>query len=182
VKRIVLFFLSVVLGSVVTAQDSTFSGGRHQVGVNANSYLFLLNEQDYEYDLNYRYSIGTRIQVRLASSLKSVFADNGETSVAFKFGSDYKFRSARKWEFYTGADAYYSYLLKREDGREWVSHGIGVFLGIQYNADEHFSISSEPSLVWLRHQFDDPESFSPIAYWSELSIINTGQILLNYRF
>ncbi len=172
----------MVLSSVVIAQDSTFTAGRHQVGVNANSYLFLLNEQDYEFDLNYRYSVGPKTQWRVASSLKSLFASNGETNLAFKFGSDYKFRNAGKWEFYSGADAYYSYLLKKEDGREWVSHGIGVFLGIQFNVDDHFSISSEPSLVWLKHRFDDPESFSPVAYWSELSIINTGQILLNYRF
>lgn len=181
-KRILFVFLSSVLSSIATAQDSTFIGGKHQVGVNANSYLFLLNEQDYEFDLNYRYSIGSKTQLRAASSLMSLFSDNGEINFTFKIGSDYRFRTARKWEFYTGADAYYSYLLKREDGREWVSHGVGIFLGIQFNVDKHFSISSEPSLLWLKHRFDDPESFSPAAHWNELSLINTGQLLLNYRF
>jgi len=68
--------------------------------------------------------------------------------------------------------------------RTTTTFGPYVFFGALFKMGDHFSFSTEPSLALFRKERKDPYSFSQDAneVWTELKLLNIGQIKVSFHF
>lgn len=160
------------------------SENKNQLSFNASNFIVLFNEQVNNLDLSYRYSIDSTICLRSAINLDVTSSNSGITDIAIKLGIDRSFSSDGKWDFYYGCDFNYSTNSIKSSNRINQNYGVHAFWGILFRMGEHFSLSTEPTLAFIRYKSRDKDDFGPQANsnWSELKLLNVGQLKLGFHF
>jgi len=159
-------------------------GLKHQVGINASRFIVLFNEQVNNLDLSYRYGIDSLYSLRSAISLDVTSAEEGISDMALRLGIDRHFKVSNKWRYYVGIEGNYARTLLKSSERTNRNYGAFLFVGFLFNIGQHFSLSTEPTLSLLRYQVRDDNDFGPNANrnWSEVKLINIGQIKMSFHF
>lgn len=174
-----LMLILVCCNSSLSAQRT-----RHQIGMNASKFIVLFNEQINNLDISYRYRLDSLHSFRTAMNLDHTSAEEGISDMAFRLGIDRHFLIMNNWEYYYGVEANYTATILKSSNRNNSNYGAFVFIGFLYKFGEHCSISTEPTLALLRYKVIDKDEFGPSAnrHWTELKLLNIGQVKLSFHF
>lgn len=157
---------------------------KHQIGINASKFIVFFNEQVNNLDVTYRYRMDSLYSLRSAFNFDVTSAEDGISDMAFRLGLDRYFLLKDDWKYYLGIEANYRTNVLKSSQRTNSNYGALLFVGFLYNFGEHFSISTEPTLALLRFKVSDEDDFSPNANrsWSEVKLLNIGQVKLSFHF
>ncbi len=157
---------------------------KNQLSINASNFIVLFNEQVNNLDLSYRYAIGAKYNLRSAINLDVTSSNAGITDIAVRLGIDRSFSSDGKWDFYYGCELNHSTNSIKSSNRINRNYGVYGFWGILYRIGDHFSLSTEPTLAFIYNTTRDTDDFGPQANsnWSELKLLNIGQLKLGFHF
>ena len=184
-KYILIFTICVLSVANGFGQNVSY---RHQVGINASSFVPLFKGQPSNYLLNYRFILDSSIALRTAANYSQTTGDTKQdraVDMGLKLGIDKSIRSFKKFHIYTGFDFLFLQDRRDYDDRSTTKFGGAVFLGIRYQISNHFSISSEPGFYWYRTIAKDPNNFDPDRHlnkWHEFTLDNVGQLLISVHF
>ena len=157
---------------------------KHQIGINASKFIILFNEQVNNLDLTYRLRLDSLYNARIAFSGDLSSAEDGLSDVSLRIGLDRYFLNKTNWKYYAGFDFNYGRTNLKSSQRINSNYGGFIFIGFLFQIGNHFSVSTEPTLAFLRFKVSDSDDFSPNANrsWSELKLLNIGQIKLSFHF
>jgi len=173
--------LGVFLSTISFAQDEYT---KHQLGINASKFVILFNEQVNNLDISYRYSVNPNFNLRSSFSLDYSSDENDISDLSLRLGVDKNFLHSNNWSFYYGLDFNYTFSVVNSIDRTNQNYGAYLFMGFLYKLGKHFSLSTEPSLAFLRFKTEDKSSFNPNANrsWTEVKLLNIGQIKMSFHF
>ena len=157
---------------------------RHQLGLNASRFILFFDEQSNNLDLGYRLCMDSLNRIRLASTLELSTASDAVSSWAVRLGVDRTFATKKNWAYYYGVDAQYFSTISSSSGRRNENYGAQVFIGILFHIGNYFSLSTEPTLAFLRYSTMDDNDFNPNSNrkWFETKFLNIGQVNFNFHF
>ena len=157
---------------------------KHQIGINASKFIVFFNEQVNNLDLTYRYSLNEKQRLRLATSLDISNEPGDIKNYEGRIGYDFDIKKTNRWNFYSGLDFTFGQSITTSTERKTTIVGPYFLFGALFKMGNHFSLSTEPSLAILHKSRKDPNSFDSDsnANWTEIKLLNIGQIKVSFHF
>ena len=177
--RGILFLLICFSSGSLRAQHQ-----KQQIGIDASKFILLFNEQVNNLDLTYRYKLDSVFTLRGGLDLDLSTEEEGLSDYSVRLGVDKIFLNDKSWRFYLGSDLHYSSTILKSSQRINSNLGVSAFIGFLYKLGSNFSISSEPTVAWTQFRVKDEDEFGPSfnRKWSEIKLLNLGQIRVNFHF
>lgn len=165
--------------------DSSSAIHKHQVGFNATeTFRFFQRSADDLYKVHYRYKVNPQTSFRAGLNYSLDTSDQGSLLIDLKAGMDKIFKDYGNWKFYWGGDITAGYEKFSSSSRKNYQAGIAPFFGAIFYVHDHFSISTEPGLLFSGKYYKNTDTFNPddSEFWIEMDIVNVGQIIISVHF
>ena len=157
---------------------------KNQLGINASKFLVLFDEKVNNLDLTYRCRVSRSLNIRLSTSIDISTSDSGTSDLGVRIGADKYFKKNGSFNFYCGVDLNFARNKIHSSDRKNHDYGIHSFIGFLYQIGDNFSLSTEPTLAFIRNTTSNPSSFNPSANesFNEIKLLNIGQVKVSFHF
>ena len=192
-KKRIIFCIYMLIVNIALAQQEEQSNvsfiaddlTKHQLGIGISRFVNVAFPSDANaFLLEYRYAKNEKIAYRVAGDYRLETTDDAYYDFGLKIGIDRTFKRKMKWIFYYGIDVFAKNLHYSKRKQNHTNLVINPFLGIAYQFNKYFSVSTEPGFFVRYNISKDNNTFVPNnnPKWFESRFAKVGYIQLNFHF
>ncbi|MDR0619701.1 MAG: hypothetical protein LBG17_07385 [Bacteroidales bacterium] len=156
---------------------------KNEIGIDFSYFFSLLHTSDQSYLVNYKRHLTSKDALRTGLSVDVFSKEENGRFVNFKLGYE-RGKAITSWKLFYGMDASYRFIQSNRGSYLTHCYGIEPLLGVRYNLNKHFSLSSEIKLNFHYFTYYDLTTFAEKSFSDEFRIYigSVGMILVSYHF
>lgn len=191
IRNIILIGCVLVINIALAQQEQsnvsfiTDEAPKHQIGIGISRFVNVIFPSDSNaFLVEYRYVKNKKNSYRLAGDYRLETAEDALYDFALKIGFDRTFKQKSKWIFYYGIDFWVRNLYYQKRKQNHTNIAVNPFLGISYQFNKYFSISTEPGFFIKYNISKDNKTFDEKSNpkWWESRFAKVGYLQLNFHF
>ncbi|MDR1898259.1 MAG: hypothetical protein LBR10_15890 [Prevotellaceae bacterium] len=156
---------------------------KNEIGIDFSYFFSLLHTSEQSYLVNYKRHLTPRHAVRAGLSVDIFSKEENGRFVNFRLGYE-KGRPIASWRLFYGMDASYRFTQSNRGGYLTHCYGMEPLLGVRYNFNPHFSLSTELKLNFHYFAYHDLTTFAEQSFTDEFRVYigSVGMIVVSYHF
>jgi hypothetical protein len=180
-----LFFciLSLNLGAQEQKAPLNYMEYKNEVGIDFSYFFSLLSASEQSYLVNYKRHFTAKDALRAGLSVDIFSKEENGRFVNFRLGYD-RGKTIASWRLFYGTDASYRFTQSNRGGYLTHCYGMEPLVGVRYNFNKHFSLSTEIKLNFHYFTYYDLTTFAEKYFSDEFRVYigSVGMVIVSYHF